>query len=258
MNSPRDEFFAGAGFAGDQNGRIAAGDLRHLRQDGGQRGRAADNLLEHRGLVDFLSKCNVLLLQFILVSLAILDVGACDVPPDDLALVVPKRVVTNQEPAIRPVAATQALLQLESPGDFQRTVKMCPDPVNVVRMNLGFMPSLTPLVEADAVVGERHSIRIQPLELGPQHADELWREVQHLTELRFLKPDHFFGSLTLGDVGHRPDKLASAGCILYGVRYCVDVLDAPVRQEQAILMFEVGARLGYAIDNLLCEGPIRG
>src|SRR5882672_1888458 len=189
MNGPRDEFFAGAGFAGDQNRRIAAGDLRHLRQDGGQRGRAADNLFEHRGLVDFLSKRNVLLLQFILVSLAILDVSTCDVPPDDLSLVVSERVVTNQKPAIRSVAATQALLHLHVSGAaYQRAFKMCLDPVNVVRMNLSFMAYLTPLVEADAVIGERHSVRIQLLEVGPQYADELWREVQHLAEFTLARP----------------------------------------------------------------------
>src|SRR5882762_2481801 len=182
MNSQRDEFFAGAGFAGDQNRRIAAGDLRHVRQDGGQRGRPADDLFEHRGLVDFLSKRNVLLLQFLLVSFAILDVGTCDVPPNDLSLVVSERVVTNQKPAIRSVAATQAFLQLESAAAYQRTVKMCLDPLNVVRMNFSDMANLTPLVEAYAVIVERHSIRIQPLELRPQYADELWREVQDLAE----------------------------------------------------------------------------
>ena len=175
--------FAGAGFAGDQNRRIAAGDLRHLRQDGAQRGRAADNLFEHRGLVDFLAKRNVLLLQFFLVSLAILDVGPCDIPPDDLSLVVCERVVANQKPAIRSVAATQALLQLESAAGRQRTGKMCLDPVDVVRMNFSFMASLMPLLEADAVIGERHAIRIQPLEPGSQYADELGREVQHLAQL---------------------------------------------------------------------------
>src|SRR5258708_454411 len=108
MNSARNQFFAGAGFAGDQHRRIAGGDLRHVRQDGGQRWRAADNLFEPRGLVDCLPPRNVFLLQLILVSLAIFDVGACDVPPNDLSLVVSKRVVTNQKPAIRSVAATQA------------------------------------------------------------------------------------------------------------------------------------------------------
>src|SRR5258708_33758160 len=189
MNSPRDEFFAGAGFAGDQNRRIAAGDLRHVRQDGSQRGRAPDNLFEHRGLVDFLSKRNVLLLQFIFVSLAILDVSTCDVPPNDLSLVVSERVVTNQKPAIRSVAATQALLHLHVSGAaHQRTIKMCLDPVHVVRMNFSFMVYLTPLVEADAVIGEGHSFRIQLLWVAPQYANELWREVQHLAEFALARP----------------------------------------------------------------------
>src|SRR5260221_2139743 len=243
MNGPGDELFSGAGFAGDQHLRLAAGDRRHLRQDGHQRGRAADNLLEHRGLVDLLSKRDVFLLQFLLVSLAILDVGACDVPSNDLSLIVSERVVTKQEPAIRSVGATHALLhhQLVSGAADQPTVKVCLDPVDIVGMKIKFMASLTPLVEADAVIGERHPIRIQLLELGPQYADELWREVQHLPELCFLNPDLFLGRLALGDLGHRPDKLEIAGCAPYGVRYGVDVLDAPVSQQQAILMFEASA-----------------
>src|SRR5712671_3137419 len=131
MNGPRDELFAGAGLAGDQNRRISAGDLRYLRQDRGQRGRAADNLFEHRGLVDFLSKRNILLLQSLLVSFAILDVGTCDVPPNDLSLVVSDRIVTKQKPAIRSVAATQTHLQLVSGAGHQRTVDVCLDPVEV-------------------------------------------------------------------------------------------------------------------------------
>src|SRR6266446_1649787 len=99
MNGPRDEFFTGTGFAGNQNRRIAAGDLGHSRQHRGERGRGADNLFEHRGLVDFLSKRNVFLLQSLLGSLAILDIGTGEVPPNELSLVVSDRVVTNQEPA---------------------------------------------------------------------------------------------------------------------------------------------------------------
>src|ERR1700730_9311333 len=167
MNGPRHQLFAGAGCAGDQNLRLAAGDLRHLRQDGGQRGRGADNLFEHRGLVDFLSKRNVFLLQSLLGSLAILDIGTCQVPPKELSLVVSDWVVTSQEPAIRSVAATQAHLQLVSGCAYQRTVDVCLDPVEVVRMNFSSIASLTPLVEADAVIGERHSVRVQPLGLGP-------------------------------------------------------------------------------------------
>src|SRR5882762_2033080 len=36
--------------------------------------------------------------------------------------------------------------------------------------------------------------------------------------------------LALSDVGHRPDKLAIARCILYSVSFRVNVLDSSVRQ----------------------------
>src|ERR1700676_2830815 len=167
MNCPRDKFFAGTGFAANQNRRIAAGDLGHSRQDRGERGRGADNLFEHRGLVDFLAKGNVFLPQPLLGSLAILDIGTSEGPPNELSLVVSDRVVTNQEPAIRSVAATQAHLQLVSGAADQRTVDVCLDRVEVVRMNFRSEATLTPLVEADAVISERHSVRIQALTLGP-------------------------------------------------------------------------------------------
>ncbi len=141
-------------------------------------GERADNLFEHRGLVDFLSKRHVLLLELLLVSLAVLNIGRRDVPANDLSLVVLERVVPNQKPAIGSVAATQAHFQLVRGAASQRRVDICLDPVGVVRMHLSPMASLTPLVEADAVVGERHAVRVQPLALGSYDKDDLWREVQ--------------------------------------------------------------------------------
>ena len=76
--------------------------------------------------------------------------------------------------------------------------------------DLAFTP-LTPIVEAECVIGERYPIRIQPLERRPQDADEPWRDVQHLAELGLL------------DRARRR------------------VLDPPVRQQQTVLMFEVAA-----------------
>src|SRR6202140_5010155 len=107
---------------------------------------------------------------------------------------------------------------------------MCVDSVDVVRMNIRSTVSLTPLVESDADILERPAVRIQAFGLGSKDADKLRHKVQYLTELCFLCADLFLGRLALGDVGHRPDKLPTAGCILYRVRYRVDVLDSPVRQ----------------------------
>src|SRR5258706_2725373 len=232
MDGSRHKLFACSRFTRNQNCGISWRNFGNARENGLQSWGGSDNLLKHRSLINLFTESGVLLLQFILVSLAILDVGTCDVPPNDLSLVVPERVVTNQKPTIRSIAATQALLHLQLVGGAtgQRTLKMCLDPVNVVRMNFIFMASLSPLVEADAVIGERHSIRVQPLELRAQYADELWREVQHLPKFCFLFPDFLLGSLTLSNVGHRPDKFAITGRTLYSVSYRLDVLDSPVRQ----------------------------
>jgi len=61
VNRPRDKFFSRAGLAGDEHGRIAAGDLGHTRQHRRQCWRAADNLLEHRRFVDFFPEGDILL-----------------------------------------------------------------------------------------------------------------------------------------------------------------------------------------------------
>ncbi len=38
----------------------------------------------------------------------------------------------------------------------------------------------------------------------------------------------------------------------------MDMLDSPVSEQQATLMFEVSSSLGSPIDDLLCEGPVIG
>src|SRR4030081_258952 len=244
MNGPRDELFAGAGFAGDQHRRIGAGDPGHLREDGCQRGRAADNLFEHRGLVDFFSKGNVLLLQFVLVSFAILDVGTCDVPTNELSLVISERVVTKQKPAIRSVAATHALLhhQLVSGAAYQPAVKMCLDPVDVVRMKFSFMASLTPLVEADSIIAKRHSIRIQLLEPGAQYADELWREVQHLTELLLALAQRACEDLVLCDVDPGSDEPLEDSAVCRWRADAPDVTNRLVRTHDPLCKIESAMR----------------
>src|SRR5471030_1458401 len=89
---------------------------------------------------------------------------------------------------------------------------------------------LPPLFETHAGVGQSNMIGIETFAVRSIDRNQLRREVQHLTEICFLYPDLFLGRLALGDVGHRPDKLAIAGCILYSVSYRADVLDPTVRQ----------------------------
>src|SRR5258705_6754422 len=85
---------------------------------------------------------------------------------------------------------------------------MCLDPVDVVRMNLRSTVSLTPLVESDAEIRERDSVRIQALGLGPQDADKLGREIQNLAEFTLALAQRACEDLVLRDVDTRSHKLA--------------------------------------------------
>src|SRR5471032_1479923 len=87
---------------------------------------------------------------------------------------------------------------------------------------------LPPLFETDSCVGKCNMVGIETFAVGSVYRNELRREVQHLTELRFLYPDLFLGRLAPGDVGHGADELAIAGRIIDGVRKRVDVFDSSV------------------------------
>src|SRR5471032_738923 len=87
---------------------------------------------------------------------------------------------------------------------------------------------LPPLFETDGCVVKCNMVGIETFAVGSVYRNKLRREVQHLTELCFLYPDLFLGRLALGDVGHRPHKLAMAGCILNCARNRVDVFDSSV------------------------------
>src|SRR5258708_38538584 len=77
---------------------------------------------------------------------------------------------------------------------------MCRDPVDVIRMNLRFTVSLTPLVESDAEIRERDSVRLPALGLGSQEADKLGRETQNLAEFTFALAQRACEDLVLRDV----------------------------------------------------------
>src|SRR6266446_525246 len=175
MNGPRDEFFAGTGFAANQNRRIAAGDLGHLRQDGGQRGRAADNLFEHRGLVDFLSQCNVFLLQFLFSSLAVFDISSGNIPTRNLPLFVAQGVVTSQKPAVASIPLAKPHFAFKSRASRHRTIPLNLDPFRIIGMtysaNGGF---LTPLIKSEAEVVKSAPVHKKTLEAASENSYELW------------------------------------------------------------------------------------
>src|SRR5260370_36326645 len=134
VNRSRDQFLSRAGLAANEHRRIAGSDLARAREHRRQRWRRADNLLEHRRPVDLLSQGDVFLLQSLLGGLAIVDIGAGDIPTDDLSLVIANRVGTSQKPAVAAIALAQPHLQLIGHGSHS-TIKTVELPRSVIWMD---------------------------------------------------------------------------------------------------------------------------
>src|ERR1700674_4224665 len=99
VNGTGDEFFACAGFPGNQNGGVGRSDFGNSGKNGLQRRRCTDNFLEHRSLVDLLTQGDVFLLKPLLGSLALINIGRRNIPALDLSLIVVQRIETSQKPA---------------------------------------------------------------------------------------------------------------------------------------------------------------
>src|SRR5258705_4917248 len=207
MNRPRHEFFACAGFAGDQDRRIAAGDLRHVRQDRGQCGRAADNLFEHRGLVDFLSKSHVFLFQSLFSSLAVFDISSGNIRTRNLPLFVVQGVVTSQKPAVSSIALAKPHFAFKSRAHRHSTIPLSLDPFRIIGMtysaNGGFV---TPLIKSEAEVVKSTAVHEKTLAVASENSDELWCEVQNLPKLLFALAQRACEDLVLGDVDPGSDE----------------------------------------------------
>src|ERR1700683_3572455 len=99
MDAAGDEFLACPSLARDENRRIARDDYGNAREHSLQRERSADDLHNHRRLVNFFTQSSVLLLQPLLNSLAVFYIGRCKIQTRNLSIFVANRIATSQTPA---------------------------------------------------------------------------------------------------------------------------------------------------------------
>src|SRR4029453_8739553 len=112
VNRPGHEFFPRTRLARNEHRRIAPRDFRYAREHRLQRRRGPDDLLEHRRRVNVLPERDVFLLKSLHGSLALVDIGARNIPAPDLSVVVAHRIVASQKPAIASIRVAQRNLQL--------------------------------------------------------------------------------------------------------------------------------------------------
>src|SRR5229473_3353378 len=115
---------------------------------------------------------------------------------------------------------------------------MCLDPVDVVRMNLRSTVSLTPLVESDAVIRERDSVRIQALGLGSQDADKLGREIHNLAEFTLALAQRACEDLVLRDVDPGSDEPLEHSAVCRWRADAPDVTNRLVRTHEPLRKIE--------------------
>ena len=112
MDAAGDEFLARPSLTRDQNRGIAWRHFGNARKYNLQSRRASNDLLKHRGLVDFLAKCQVFLPQSLFRSLTVFDIRTRDIPAPDPP-VITYRVVSSEKPAITAVTFAQPQFQFE-------------------------------------------------------------------------------------------------------------------------------------------------
>src|SRR5260370_11555776 len=171
----------------------------------------------------------------------------------DLSLVVVQRIVTSQKPAIIRIRSPHTEFGLVSGATAAIRIEMGRRSFAVIRMNEQTRTKrksgcLLPLCKTNAVVIERNAVGIKTFTTGSIYPHLLGREVQNLPELCFLPADPFFGSLALGDVRHRPDKLEGARLVFHCVSHDVDMLDRIVGQQEPIFQIAILTQTGCTID----------
>src|SRR5882724_3270591 len=179
-------------------------------------------------------------MQPLLGALAVFDIGIRNIQTDNLSRDVEHRVVPSQKPTITAIALAEAQFILVGRPCRASTIKIVALPRAVIWMNeRKALKSLLPAFTSKAEVIECNAVDIETFAIRSVYRNNVWCGVQYLPELHFLLSNLFFDRLALGDVGHRPDQLDSAGRVLKSLGSNVDVFDCPAGHQQTTLMFEV-------------------
>src|SRR6266436_2349399 len=102
------------------------------------------------------------------------------------------------------------------------------------------MRRLPPLFKTEAQVIKCDAVDIKTFAVGSEDSNELWREVQHLTELHFTSAQFFLCSFTLSDVDHSANKFNElARRAQNRMSNDVNVPDSAIRMHDAVVCLEL-------------------
>src|SRR2546430_423662 len=195
VDRARDQLLAGASLAEDEDGGICWGDLRDLCQHLAERRRGADDLFEHRGAVDIFAQHQILITDTLFGPLAIIDVGARRVPAQRLTVLIPHRVVLDEEPPVLAIVAPSALLELEGHTTREGVPALLPQARYVFRMKHARAEiGRGHLRDREAGGLEQGPVAVEGLPIRTEDGNRLRNGVDNLLRLLLGRPESFHSS----------------------------------------------------------------
>src|SRR5882762_8828898 len=189
VNRPGDELLARTRLTKNEDGSVSAGHPRHLSEHAPKRPGRADDLLEHRGVIDLIPEGLVLILHALFGALPVIDVGSGRVPMQQPSISIAKRVVLDEEPTVLAVLSARALLVRERKPARECLLPFAAQPLDVLRMKDQLAKRRCPHgLHRETGIVERRLIRGDGVPVRIQHYDSLGNGVDHTTKLLFTPP----------------------------------------------------------------------
>src|ERR1700731_3813143 len=107
------QFFSGAGFAGNKYRGIGGGHFHNTGEHGLEGRLRTHNFLKHECLIDLLPERNVFITHPLLGLLAILDIRCSRIPADNVPVIVAKGIEADKKPPIVTVFSKRSLLKFK-------------------------------------------------------------------------------------------------------------------------------------------------
>src|SRR5579862_1732166 len=150
MDRAGNKLFASSGLTRNKNRRIGWRNLGNARENSLQSRRGSNDLLEHRGPVDFIAESNIFLLQLLFSPLEVFDIGTRNVPTKDLSLVIANWIETSQKPAVTSIALAIPHFAFKSRAARHGTVPSSLDPFQIIGMIYSAAEAFEPLPKSKA------------------------------------------------------------------------------------------------------------
>src|SRR5262249_19783947 len=140
----------------------------------------------------------------ILVSLAIVYIGACCIPANNVSVLVPERLVMRDEPTVSPILAAQSHFQLKGLSGFETVPVFLTQALAVFGMNKSAAALFgIHVFDAETGVSADRLIDIQDLALRTESSDQLRDTINDLSELDLTAPEFLFSVLSIVNIGEQ-------------------------------------------------------